>query len=98
MDSDTQLNLGTLSLENLNFIANVDDSLKDDLKHVEFIATDLNRTEQIAPYAWFGDNGNGNYYKRKLSPGVYNLTVNVVSNSDIIVNSRVFTITISDDN
>ena len=98
LDSDTQLNLGTLSLENLNFIANVDDSLKDDLKHVEFIATDLNRTEQIAPYAWFGDNGNGNYYKRKLSPGVYNLTVNVVSNSDIIVNSRVFTITISDDN
>ena len=95
INSSTELNLETLSLNKINFIANIDESLKDQLKLVEFKATGLNRKERGAPYTWFGDNGKGNYYSKDLKLGSYSLTVNVVSKSDEILASRDFTITIS---
>ena len=41
-----------------------------------------------------GDYNNGNFFSKDLSPGVYNLTVNVISKSDELISSRVFNIEI----
>ena len=41
------------------------------------------RSENVAPYAIFGDNGSGGYYGRQLPIGTYQLTVSVYSGSNL---------------
>ncbi|NQY81297.1 MAG: cadherin-like domain-containing protein [Candidatus Caenarcaniphilales bacterium] len=93
LQSESIIDLDLISLNKVNFIANVDSSILDQVKLVEFKASGLNRNERGAPYTWFGDN-NGNFFSKDLSPGVYNLTVNVISKSDELISSRVFNIEI----
>ncbi|NQY81298.1 MAG: glycoside hydrolase family 9 protein [Candidatus Caenarcaniphilales bacterium] len=97
LGNSSDLNLNALALNKINFVTNIDSSLLEQVKLIEFKATDLNRKERGAPYTWFGDS-NGNYYSKDLNPGTYNLTVNVVSNSDEIIASRAFTINILSSN
>ena len=87
------IDFNALALDGVNFIANVDSSILSEVKLVEFKSQGMNRTERGAPYTWFGDN-KGNYFSRDLNPGVYNLTVNVVSKSGDLLASKVFTIEI----
>ncbi|SFZ92719.1 Uncharacterized conserved protein YjdB, contains Ig-like domain [Flaviramulus basaltis] len=45
-----------------------------------------NQTESVAPYALFGDNGNGDYYGNKLPLGNYSLSATAYSGSGLAGN------------
>lgn len=65
------LNLAALPTQNLNVRANTSPANVGSVVFSLNGPTSQNQTEQVAPYALFGDDGAGDYFGRTLTPGRY---------------------------
>ena len=65
------LNLATLPTQNLSIRANTSPANVGSVVFSLNGPTSQNRTEMMAPYTLFGDNGAGDYFGRTLAPGRY---------------------------
>ncbi len=78
------INLNDFNFTNYNLLAQVNPDHPDGevVKSVKFESSLGSRTENVAPYALFGDNGQGDYFGKTLSKGNYAITVTAYSGAN----------------
>ncbi|MEL4896519.1 Calx-beta domain-containing protein, partial [Crocosphaera sp. Alani8] len=84
------INLSQVDLTefNISAVVNPDHSDSDAVARIKFVSNLGNRTEGVAPYALFGDNGNGDYYGKLITEGTYSITATAYDSSGAILETQ----------